>query len=104
MNIRKTCLAIALASAFVVPLAVNAAIVNIEVDSAPPAPVYEQMPARPGYIVTPGYYKYDTEHKKYTWAKGDYQPERHGEHYVASEWHAQDGRYRFNEGHWEHDK
>ena len=39
-----------------------------------------------------------------TWVKGDYLAERHGEHYVASEWRAQDGRYHFNEGRWEKDK
>jgi hypothetical protein len=37
--------------------------------------------------------------------KGDYQAERHGEHYVASAWSKkQDGRYHFDEGRWEHDK
>ena len=39
------------------------------------------------------------------WVKGDYQAERHGEHYVASAWSKkQDGRYHFDEGRWEHDK
>ena len=101
MNGRKTFLAIALASAFAAPLAVNAAVVVVDVDVAPPAPVYERMPAREGFIITPGYYRYDAERREHTWVKGDYQRERRGERYVASEWRAQDGRYHFNEGHWE---
>lgn len=102
MYLRKTFLAIALASAFVAPLAVHAAVVIVDV--APPAPVYEQMPARDGFVVTPGYYKYDGERHAHTWVKGDYVPERRGEHYVAAEWRAQDGHYQFNEGRWERDK
>ena len=102
MNVRKAYLAIALASAFVAPLAVQAAI--LVVDVAPPAPVYEQMPARQGYIVTPGYYRYDEARRAHTWVKGDYLAERRGEHYVGAEWRAQEGRYQFNEGRWERDK
>ncbi len=42
---------------------------------------------------------------QHVWVKGDYQAERRGEHYVASEWSKnQDGRYHFDEGRWEHDK
>ena len=101
MNVRKTFLTLALASAFVAPLAVNAAIVVVDI--APPAPVYEQMPVRQGFIVTPGYYRYDAERRDPTWVKGDYQAERRGDHYVASEWRARDGKYHFNEGRWEKD-
>ncbi len=105
MNIRRTALAVALASSFAAPLAVHAASVNIDIDVAPPAPVYEQMPARAGYVVTPGYYRFDSQRHEHVWVKGDYQAERRGEHYVASEWSKkQDGRYHFDEGRWEHDK
>ena len=104
MNGRKTFFAVALAGSFAAPLAVSAASFSVDVDVAPPAPVYEQMPARQGYIVTPGYYRYDTERREHTWVKGDYQPERRGEHFVAPEWRAQEGRYHFNEGRWENDK
>jgi WXXGXW repeat (2 copies) len=104
MNIRRTALALALAGSFAAPLAVHAANVNLDIDIAPPAPVYEQMPARAGYVVTPGYYRYDSQQHEHVWVKGDYQAERRGEHYVASEWSKQDGRYHFNEGRWEHDK
>jgi hypothetical protein len=106
MNVRKSLLAMALASAIVAPFAVDAASI-IVIDAAPPAPVYEQMPARQGFIITPGYYRYDrydADHRDPTWVKGDYQAERKGEHYVASEWRERDGRYHFNEGRWEQDK
>jgi hypothetical protein len=103
MNFRRTALAVALAGSLGAPLAVAA--VNIDIDVAPPAAVYEQMPARAGYVVAPGYYRYDSERREHVWVKGDYQAERHGEHYVASAWSKkQDGRYHFDEGRWEHDK
>jgi hypothetical protein len=104
MNFRKTLLAIAVASALVAPLAVQAATVIVIDAAPPPPPVFEQMPVRQGYIITPGYYRYDADHRDPTWVKGDYLAERRGEHYVASEWRAQDGRYHFNEGRWEKDK
>jgi len=103
MNVRKTLLAVALASSFAVPFAVRSEGINFNVDIAPPAPVYEQMPAREGYIVTPGYYKYDQERHAHTWVKGEYQPVRHGEHFVAPEWRQEQGRYGFSEGRWEKD-
>lgn len=102
MNVRKTFLAVALASSFAVP--VYAERFSIDVETAPPAPRYEQFPAREGYIVTPGYYRYDTGRREHTWVKGDYQAERRGEHFIAPEWREQNGRYRFNEGRWEKDK
>ena len=101
MNVRKTFLAVALAGSFAVP--VYAERFSIDVETAPPAPRYEQLPAREGYIVTPGYYRYDTERREHTWVKGDYQAERRGEHFIAPEWREQNGRYLFNEGRWEKD-
>jgi hypothetical protein len=104
MIVRKTLLAIALAGSFVVPFAVHAAGVSVDVDIAPPPPIHEELAPRAGYVVTPGYYKYDAEHHKHVWVKGEYVPERHGEHYVAPEWREKEGRYHFNEGHWDRDK
>ncbi len=103
MNVRKALLAVALAGSFAAPLAAHAASINFDVDIAPPAPVYEQMAPREGYVVTPGYYKYDAGRHAHTWVKGEYQPARKGEHFVAPAWHEQNGRYGFSEGRWEHD-
>jgi hypothetical protein len=44
------------------------------------------------------------QRREHVWVKGDYQAERHGEHYVASAWAKQDGRYHFDGSRWEHDK
>jgi hypothetical protein len=56
MSVRKTLLAIGLATSFAGPFAAHAANFSIDVDVAPPAPVYEQLPPREGYVVTQGYY------------------------------------------------
>jgi hypothetical protein len=104
MIIRKSLFAISLVGAFAAPFAVHAAAINFNVDIAPPAPVYEQMPAREGYVATPGYYRYDEASRAHTWVKGGYEPARKGEHYVGSEWKQQGGHYGRSEGHWEHDK
>ena len=103
MNVRKTLLAVALAGTFAAPLAVHSKSMDFNVTVAPPAPIYEQMPARRGYVVTPGYYRYDREHHAHTWVKGKYERARRGEHYVAPEWREHDGRYGFSDGHWEKD-
>jgi len=76
----------------------------LEVDVAPPAPVVEQTTIREGYVYTPGYWRYEEPSRKHVWVKGDYVPERRGEHWVAHEWRENNGRYLFNEGHWERDK
>ena len=104
MNVRRTMLVVAVASSLGAPLAAHAANFSVDVALAPPAAVYEQLPPREGYVVTPGYYRFDADSHKHVWVKGGYERERHGEHYVAPEWREQGGRYHFNEGHWERDK
>jgi hypothetical protein len=104
MNVRKSILAVALAGSFAVPFAARAASVNIDVDVAPPPAMVEQSTVRQGYVYTPGYWRWDEPSRHHVWIKGDYVPERRGEHWVAHEWREQNGRYHFNEGHWEHDK
>ena len=103
MNARKLLSVVAVASALAAPVAARAASFSVDVDVAPPAPVYEQLPPRQGYVVTPGYYQFDSNAHKYVWKKGAYERERHGEHYVGPEWRAENGRYHFHEGHWDHD-
>jgi hypothetical protein len=104
MNVRRTMLAVAVASALASPLAVHAANFSVDVDIAPPAAVYEQLPPREGYVVTPGYYRFDADSHKHVWVKGGYERERRGERYVAPEWREENGHYHFNEGHWDRDK
>jgi hypothetical protein len=102
MNIRKSLLAVALAGSFAVPLTVQAA--SIEINVAPPAPVVEQTTVREGFVYTPGYWRWEEPSHKHVWIKGEYVPERRGEHWVAHEWRENNGRYTFNEGRWERDK
>jgi hypothetical protein len=104
MNIRKTMLALAVAGSLATPFAVRAASLSVDVDVAPPPAVYEQLPPREGYVVTPGYYRFDADTHKHVWVKGGYERERRGEHYVAPEWREENGHYHFNEGHWDRDK
>jgi hypothetical protein len=103
MDIRKTLLAATIAGSFAAPLSLHAASFSVDVDIAPPAPVYEQLAPREGYVVTPGYYRFDADGHKYVWMKGGYERERRGEHYVRPEWREESGRYHFHEGHWDHD-
>jgi hypothetical protein len=104
MNVRRTMLALAVASSLATPFAVRAASFSVDVDVAPPPAVYEQLPQREGYVVTPGYYRFDADTHKHVWVKGGYERERRGEHYVAPEWREENGRYHFTEGHWDRDK
>jgi hypothetical protein len=47
---------------------------------------------------------FDADSHKHVWVKGGYERERRGEHYVAPEWREENGRYHFNERHWDRDK
>ncbi len=89
------------ASSLGVSLATYAAVVVVDIDVAPPAPRYEDAQVRQGYIYAPGYYQWDQGSRQHVWVKGDYQPERRGEHWVAHRWTEKDGRYHFDEGRWE---
>src|SRR2546423_12792323 len=104
MNVRRSLLAIALAGSFAVPLGVQAANVNIDVDIAPPAAVVEDAPVRQGYVYTPGYWRWDEPRHNHIWIKGEYVPERRGEHWVPHEWAGQTARIAFIEGGWGRDK
>ena len=104
MNTRKTLLAMALAaSSLGVSLATYAASVVVEVDVAPPAPRYENAPARAGYIYAPGYYQWDDGRHQHVWTNGEYQAERRGEHFVPQRSTEQKGCYHFDDGRWEKD-
>ena len=104
MTSRKT-LFCALAAASLIALPVTSqARVNIEVEIAPPVAIYEAPPPpRVGYAWVPGYWNWDAGRHDHVWRKGYYARAHRGEHWVAHEWVEHDGRYRLNEGHWEHD-
>ena len=104
MKLRTMLLAAAVASSLAVPTAARAANFSVDIDVAPPPPpVYQPLPPREGYVVTPGYYRYDNDSHKHVWVEPGYEPERRGEHYVAPEWRDERGHYHFNAGHWDRD-
>src|SRR5665213_728900 len=104
MNLRKSLLTVALAGAFAAPFAAYAADIHFNVDIAPPAPIVEQLAPRAGYVVIPGYYRFDAKRHAHVWVKGRYERARRGQHYVAPEWQQRDGHWGLGAGHWDHDK
>lgn len=88
------------AAAIGIPQAASA--VSFDVEIAPPPPRYEVIPPpRAGYVWAPGYWRWDPRHHHHVWVGGRYMRGHHGEHWVAHSWHEHDGRYRFEDGHWE---
>jgi hypothetical protein len=90
-----------ISAAMGLPQAARAA-VSFDVEVAPPPPRYEVVPPpRVGYVWTPGYWRWDAPHHRHVWVRGRYIHGHRGEHWVAHRWHEHDGRYRFENGHWE---
>ena len=81
-----------IAASLALPLTAQAR-VYVDVNVAPPAPV--------GYVWAPGYWAWDSGHHHHVWRKGHYIHERHGERWVADQWHEHEGRYRYEPGRWE---
>lgn len=102
MTTLKTLLAAGLAASSVAYPLAGAARVDVDVEIAPPPVVIEHAPVRQGYIYAPGYWDWDDVHHRHVWKKGEYMAERRGEHWVQHKWSERNGRYHFNEGHWEH--
>ena len=103
MKVRTTILAAALACAMATPIAANAR-ADVYINVAPPVPpVYAPLRPRAGYVVVPGYYRYDNVRHRHIWVKESYARARRGEHYVGPTWHEANGRYHFKQGHWDRD-
>jgi hypothetical protein len=66
---------------------------SVYVQAAPPAPVYEPVPApRAGFVWSPGYH--DWRDGRYVWLSGQWLPARAGYAWRAPEWQ------RRNDGSW----
>jgi hypothetical protein len=77
-----------------------AARVDFFVNVAPPAPVYEVVPApRPGWVWAPGYWEW--RHGRHVWIAGHWIRERRGFVYVPGAWVMRDGHYYWHEPRWE---
>jgi hypothetical protein len=103
MTNRKLLLTATLFStALAAALPAAAAHVDLFVDVAPPAPVYEPAPLpRVGYVWAPGHY--DWRHGHYVWVGGHWMRERRGYVYMPGAWVMREGRYVWNEPRWEHE-
>lgn len=99
MNIRRTIIVAMLAIAAGVPVAGQAARLNVDIDVAPPPDRVEVVPApRAGYVWAPGYYRWDGGH--HLWVKGHWIRGREGHQWVAHHWEHRGDRWHFEEGHW----
>ena len=72
---------------------------DLVINSAPPPPRFENVPApRRGYVWAPGYWNWDGG--RHVWLSGHWEPERNGYQYRAHEWVRENGGYRLRDGGW----
>ena len=73
---------------------------NVIVQTAPPAPIYEAMPApREGYVWAPGHYAWDNG--RYLWRGGEWVASRPGYAWQAAHWEQRnDGAWYLVGGTW----
>jgi len=75
--------------------------INVDIGVAPPAPRYERVVVRRGYVWTPGYWQWDHRHHRHVWVNGYYIRERNGHRFIPAHWQqGPGGRWRFVPGHW----
>ena len=73
------------------------AAVDVYVNTAPPPPRHERVPAaRRGYVWAPGYWNW--QGKRHVWVKGHWVKERRGYSYRPNEWVERDGRWQLQRG------
>jgi hypothetical protein len=73
---------------------------NLVINSAPPAPRFESVPApRRGYVWAPGYWNWDGG--RHVWLAGHWEPDRLGYQYQPGEWIRDGGGYRLRTGGWQ---
>lgn len=75
------------AAAALAPAAVAQVNINIGIGTAPPAPIYEAVPApRPGYVWAPGFWSWDDHYRKHAWRQGHWVAARPGYVYESPRW------------------
>jgi hypothetical protein len=91
---------IALGAAAFVPLPSMAQTdFQVVISSAPPAPVYERVPApRHGHVWAPGYW--DWSGQRHHWVRGNWIAERPGYAYAPPAWQNRGGRWYMEQGQW----
>jgi WXXGXW repeat (2 copies) len=70
----------------------------VEVDEAPPAPQYETVAVRPGFVWIGGHWF--RRGPRWTWAPGYYEHERVGFLWAPGRWEARGPRHVWVEGGW----
>lgn len=74
------------------------AYIDVDVRVAPPAPRYERVRVRPGYVWTPGYWSWNG--RRHVWIGGNYVVARPGYAYVGPRWVSYGPAWRFHAGRW----
>jgi hypothetical protein len=92
--------ALILAAAAAAPLpSLAASNVSLYVGTAPPAPMYERIPApRHGYVWAPGYWAWNGH--RHAWTSGYWVAERPGYVYNAPAWYQNDGGWYMQPARW----
>ena len=100
MTTRKLIVATIFATALGAALPAAAAHVDFFVNVAPPAPVYEVVPApRVGWVWAPGFWEW--RHGRHVWVAGHWVRERRGYIYTPGAWVLRDGHYYWHQPRWE---
>ena len=91
---------IAISAAALTPLASNAQPhVSVVISSAPPAPIYERIPApRHGQVWAPGFWEWRAH--RHHWVPGHYIVARPGYVYAPPSWHHRGGRWVMEPSRW----
>jgi hypothetical protein len=77
----------------------SVAAVDVYVNTAPPPPRNERVPAaRRGYAWSPGYWNW--RGKRHVWVAGSWVRERPGYAYQPHQWVERDGRWNLERGRW----
>ena len=76
---------------------------SVDIGVPPPPPVYESYePARPGYVLLPGYWFWDGH--QHRWAAHRWAEERPGQHWSPERWEQRGKKNHFEPGRWEKDR
>ena len=74
--------------------------VGVSIGIPPPAPRFERVVVRPGYVWSPGYWRWSGV--RHVWVGGYWVPARPGYRYVGATWVNVGPSWRFRPGHWTH--
>ncbi|HET7728733.1 MAG TPA: hypothetical protein VFK48_01755 [Usitatibacter sp.] len=75
----------------------------VYIDSPPPPPRHEVLPAhRNGYVWQPGYW--DWRNGRHVWVRGYWVKERRGMYWHPNRWEQRDGRWHFERGRWDRER